>query len=66
MNWQSASDFWSMGGAAFFVWGSYGVTFALIALELVVVLRRRKQVVQRLQRLRQAMKASTRRKEIQE
>jgi heme exporter protein D len=66
MIWQSMSDFWSMGGAAFFVWGSYGVTFALIALELVVVLRRRKQVVHRLQRLRQAMKASARRKEIQE
>ncbi|TVO58678.1 MULTISPECIES: heme exporter protein CcmD [Denitromonas] len=66
MNWQSMSDFWSMGGAGFFVWGSYGVTFALIALELVVVLRRRKQVVHRLQRLRQAMKASARRKEIQE
>ncbi|HQU87651.1 MAG TPA: heme exporter protein CcmD [Denitromonas sp.] len=66
MNWQSMSDFWSMGGAAFFVWGSYGVTFALIALELVVVLRRRKQVVHRLQRLRQAMKASARRKESQE
>ena len=66
MNWQSMSDFWSMGGAAFFVWVSYGVTFALIALELVVVLRRRKQVVHRLQRLRQAMKASARRKESQE
>ncbi|MBT0963103.1 heme exporter protein CcmD [Denitromonas iodatirespirans] len=64
MIWQSWSDFWSMGGAAFFVWGSYGVTFALIALELVLVLRRRKQVVHRLQRLRQAMKASARRKEI--
>ena len=66
MNWQSWSDFWSMGGAAFFVWGSYGVTFALIALELVVVLGRRKQVVHRLQRLRQALKASARRKEIQQ
>ena len=66
MNWHSWSDFWSMGGAAFFVWGSYGVTFALIALELVLVLRRRKQVVHRLQRLRQAMKASAGRKEIRQ
>ena len=58
MNWSSWSEFWQMGGAGFFVWGSYGLTFALIAMELVLVLQRRKQVVKRLQRLRRAMKRS--------
>jgi len=37
MQWESWSAFWDMGGAAFYVWGSYGLTFALIALELVLV-----------------------------
>ncbi len=63
MNWGSWTEFWQMGGAGFFVWGSYGLTFALIALELVLVLQRRKQVVKRLQRLRRAMKSSAVRRE---
>lgn len=63
MNWGSWSEFWSMGGSAFFVWGSYGVTFALILLELVLVLGRRKQVTHRLQKLRRAAKATAARKE---
>jgi len=63
MNWGSAAEFWAMGGKAFFVWGSYGVTFALILLELVLVSGRRKQVIQRLQRLRRAAKATAARKE---
>ncbi len=54
MQWESWSAFWNMGGAAFYVWGSYGLTFALIALELVLVLRRRKDTVQRLLRWRRA------------
>ena len=35
------SEFLAMGGYAFYVWGSYGVTFALLALE-VILLRKRK------------------------
>jgi len=63
MNWASAAEFWAMGGKAFFVWGSYGVTFALILLELVLVSGRRKQVIHRLQKLRRAAKATAARKE---
>ncbi|QID19439.1 heme exporter protein CcmD [Nitrogeniibacter mangrovi] len=66
MNWGSWSEFWSMGGSAFFVWGSYGVAFALIAVELVLVLRRRKHVIHRLQKLRRAAKATAARKEIRQ
>ena len=63
MNWGSWAEFWAMGGKAFYVWGSYGLTFLLIAVELVMVLGRRKQVIQRLQRLRRASKATAARKE---
>jgi heme exporter protein D len=38
--WASWSDFVAMGGYGLYVWGSYLVTFALIALELAVVRRR--------------------------
>ncbi|HQZ02932.1 MAG TPA: heme exporter protein CcmD [Thauera sp.] len=55
MQWESWSAFWDMGGAAFYVWGSYGLTFALIALELVLVMQRRKEAVTRLLRWRRAV-----------
>lgn len=42
MNWGSVSEFFAMGGKGLYVWGSYGVTFAVIALEIaLLVLRRR-------------------------
>jgi heme exporter protein D len=42
VNWSSASDFFAMGGYGLYVWGSYGVTIALVVMELVsLVLRRR-------------------------
>ncbi|HZM32941.1 MAG TPA: heme exporter protein CcmD [Burkholderiales bacterium] len=34
------SEFFAMGGYAWYVWGSYGVTFALLALEVVLLLKR--------------------------
>ena len=36
-------EFFAMGGYAFYVWGSYGVTFALLAIELVVLLKRKRE-----------------------
>ena len=60
--WESWSAFWDMDGAAFFVWGSYGLTFALIALELVLVLRRRKDTITRLLRWRRAVGKDSARK----
>ena len=36
------SGFFAMGGYAFYVWGSYGVTFALLALEVFFLLKRKK------------------------
>ena len=52
MQWESWSEFWAMGGAAPYVWGSYAVTALLIALELVLVFRSRRAAVSRLLRLR--------------
>jgi len=35
------SEFFAMGGYAFYVWGSYGVTLALLAIEVFVLLKRK-------------------------
>ena len=34
---MSVADFFAMGGYAFYGWGAYGVTAALIALEIAAV-----------------------------
>ena len=34
------SEFFHMGGYAWYVWGSYGVTFACLAIEMVMLLKR--------------------------
>jgi heme exporter protein D len=41
MQWQSLSHFLDMGGYAFFVWGSYGVTLVVLAAEIWTLRRRR-------------------------
>jgi|WetSurMetagenome_2_1015567.scaffolds.fasta_scaffold1517720_2 heme exporter protein D len=45
MNWASWNDFFRMGGYALYVWGSYGVTLALIAAEIVLLIQRRRKVI---------------------
>ena len=37
------SDFFHMGGYAWYVWGSYGVTFLCLAIEMVFLLKRETQ-----------------------
>jgi heme exporter protein D len=34
------SEFFAMGGYGFYVWGSYGVTFACLALEIIFLRKR--------------------------
>ena len=34
------SEFFQMGGYAWYVWGSYGVTFACLVLEILFLLRK--------------------------
>ncbi len=40
MNWGSFSEFLAMGGYGLYVWGSFGVTVLLLALELALLLAR--------------------------
>ena len=41
--WKSAADFWAMGGAAYFVWMSYGALLLAVVIELIgLALRRRR------------------------
>jgi heme exporter protein D len=41
MNWQSLDEFLHMGGYGLYVWGSYGVTLAVMLAEVVLLRRRR-------------------------
>ena len=43
MTWASAADFFAMGGYGVYVWGSFGVTAACIALEIVFLLKRKRE-----------------------
>lgn len=50
MHWNSFSDFLAMGGYATYVWGSFGVTALLMALEPILLARGQKQLLARLKR----------------
>jgi heme exporter protein D len=40
MSWGGWSGFWAMGGYGFYVWGSYAVTLACLAIEVFLLSRR--------------------------
>jgi heme exporter protein D len=44
MNW---SKFFWMGGYGLYVWGSYGVTFVLLGGEVLMLLKRKRDLAQR-------------------
>lgn len=46
MQWSSLSEFISMGGYGAYVWGSYGVTFVLLAAEILALRARRRRLAQ--------------------
>ncbi len=54
MTWNSAADFFAMGGYALYVWGSFGVCAIALALEPILVGRRQKNVVRNLRQQAQA------------
>jgi heme exporter protein D len=56
MNWNSASDFFAMGGYALYVWGSFGACALALALEPLLVARRHRSVMQSLRQRAQANK----------
>jgi heme exporter protein D len=47
MVWNSFSDFIAMGGYGLYVWGSFGVTAAVLAAEIWSVAARRRVLSQR-------------------
>ena len=46
----SWSEFFAMGGYAFFVWTSYGLTFAVIVLNIITPVMHRRKVINRVKR----------------
>jgi heme exporter protein D len=52
MVWGGWDAFWAMGGYAAFVWGSYGVTVAALALEVWLTRNRRRRALAEVERTR--------------
>ena len=50
MQWHSVAEFFDMGGYALYVWGSFGATAVLLALEVLVLRQQRKTLLARLRR----------------
>jgi heme exporter protein D len=50
IHWNSFSDFLAMGGYGLYVWGSFGATVLIMAIEPIVVARNRKTTIARLKR----------------
>ena len=48
---DAVKAFFHMGGYALYVWGSFGVTAALMIAEPLVLARQRKEMIRRLRRL---------------
>lgn len=61
MSWGSWQAFWAMGGYGLYVWGSVSVVFALIGLEVLGLVARRRAALQAVtlaRRLREADSAT--------
>ncbi|HXD41461.1 MAG TPA: heme exporter protein CcmD [Ramlibacter sp.] len=50
MSWNSPAEFFAMGGYALYVWGSFGVCAVALALEPLLLSRRRQAILQSLRR----------------
>ena len=48
MHWTSLEEFLHMGGYGLYVWGSYGVTLAVMLLEPLLAVRRRRRALAQL------------------
>jgi heme exporter protein D len=48
--WNSATEFFAMGGYGLYVWGSFGVCAVALALEPFLLSRRRQAILQSLRR----------------
>jgi len=48
MQWLSVEDFFHMGGYAFYVWGSFGITALVVAAEIWQVRAKRREILRNL------------------
>lgn len=48
MQWLSVADFLNMGGYAFYVWGSFGITAAVVVAEIWQVRAQRRETLRNL------------------
>ena len=46
MQWNSLNEFLAMGGYGFYVWGSFGITFLAMAIEVWLLNKRRMHIAQ--------------------
>jgi heme exporter protein D len=60
MNWGSPSEFFAMGGYALYVWGSFGVTAACLIAEVLLIRKRRHDILTSLRRELAADRAADR------
>ena len=54
MQWNSIEEFFRMGGYAFYVWGSFGVTALALLIEPLLLKKRRNDILRTLRRERSA------------
>lgn len=59
MNWGSVENFLNMGGYAWYVWGSYGVTVAVLVAEMLSLRARRRRALHEVARHARAAKGSS-------
>jgi len=45
MQWNSVSEFFAMGGYALYVWGSFGLTAAVMVIEMVLIRNQRTELL---------------------
>ena len=57
--WNSFADFLHMGGYGLYVWGSFGLTALIMAVEPIVVARQQKSTIARLKRQLRAESRTT-------
>ena len=48
MQWNSVSEFFAMGGYAFYVWGSFGATALVMAIETLLIRSQRQAMLRNL------------------
>lgn len=48
MQWLSIGDFFHMGGYAFYVWGSFGITALVVGVEIWQVRAKRREILRNL------------------